>query len=199
MQSTFIPHPGPKESTAKTMGIPSEAILYTWFHDDEGTHCPKFILFKDANQKSIVLTIRGTFSIKDAVTDAICEETPFAGGFAHKGILEGGQRIISLIKETLLKALADNPGYKVTLTGHSLGAGTAKLIHLDLHLGDNKAWLPKGTKVDCLALAPPPVFRSKTGLPKEIKDAIRIFVHNNDIGTRKTLIKSLPYFYTKKF
>ena len=46
---------------------------------------------------------------------------------------------------------------RVVVTGHSLGAGAAELITMRL-LGDSSL-LPTSTRVECVALAPPPVFR----------------------------------------
>jgi len=175
------------ESAAKTLGVPSDAVLFTWFQDSEGTHCPKFALIKDIEDEAIVLVIRGTFSFKDVIADAICEESPFLDGFAHRGFLEGGMKIISLVKETLQLSLEENPGYKFTITGHSMGAGTAELLYLEFMLGDAKYLLPAGTKVECLALAPPPIYRSSTELSDEIKKNLKIIIFNNDIVPRLSL------------
>jgi hypothetical protein len=37
------------------------------------------------------LTIRGTFSMADAISDIVCDEDPFLDGFAHRGILNGAR------------------------------------------------------------------------------------------------------------
>ena len=50
--------------------------------------------------------------------------------------------------------LLRHPGYKLVVTGHSLGAGTAILVALELLLGDNK--LDSKVDIQCIALAPPP-------------------------------------------
>ena len=41
--------------------------------------------------------------------------THVSDGFAHRGFLEGGMKIISLVKETLQLSLEENPGYKVCI------------------------------------------------------------------------------------
>ena len=40
---------------------------------------------------AVVLTIRGTFSLADAIADIVCDEDPFLDGFAHRGILNGAK------------------------------------------------------------------------------------------------------------
>ncbi|XP_023331719.1 uncharacterized protein LOC111703874 [Eurytemora carolleeae] len=177
-----------KHGIAKTMLIEEEDILYTWFKDEsQEAHCPKFILFKDDELESIILSIRGTFSIKDVVTDVVCVDQPFLDGHAHKGLVKGALQIITLVQESLKSAVQNHPGFKVVLTGHSLGAGTAELIYLELTLGASSNILPPGTKVECLALAPPPVYRSSTELPDKVQDSIKIIIFNNDLVPRLSL------------
>jgi len=81
------------------------------------------------------------------------------------------------------------PGYALTLTGHSLGAGTAELLTMDFLEGEASKLLPAGTKVHCVALAPPPVFRpgGGQGLSTRVVDAIEIYINNCDIVPRLSL------------
>ena len=167
---------GSREKIAKNLGVSTDAILMVHFtDDDDGGHCPKFILFFDHVVKSIVLSIRGTFSLKDAVLDAVAEEVEFLEGRAHKGIVSGAEIILDKVLPTLTEAARQQPDYRclqmyifpsrskyllfarVVVTGHSLGAGAAELVTMRL-LGDSSL-LPPSTRVECVALAPPPVFR----------------------------------------
>ena len=52
-------------------------------------------------------------------------------------------------------------GLKLVLTGHSLGAGTAVLMALKILTRRHKTPVPEWTRVRCVALAPPPVYRSE--------------------------------------
>ena len=82
-------------------------MILTWFEDKEGDdHCPKFMIFTDHSTKSIVLAVRGTYSLADVIVDIICDEEKFLDGFAHRGILKGANRIMKESGETLKKALA---------------------------------------------------------------------------------------------
>ena len=59
-----------------------------------------------------------------------------------------------MTKPILFKLLEEHPTYKLVVTGHSLGAGTAVLATLEILLGSDKFVSPQ--RVKCIALAPPP-------------------------------------------
>jgi len=141
------------------MNIDKDDVLVSWFNDDDNGHCPKFILFFDHDSKSLVLSVRGTQSLKDALMDLTCVERRFLDGFAHKGILDGARKILEETKDLIKTALNDNEGYQLVVCGHSLGAGTAELITMELLLGPTSAVIPPLSTVKCVALAPPPVYR----------------------------------------
>ena len=94
--------------------------------------------------------------------DIICDQVPYLDGFAHRGILSGANRIMTEGKETLKKAFEEHPDYRLVITGHSLGAGTAILISLGFLNNIYANDFPNVKEVKCIALAPPPVYR--TGL-----------------------------------
>ena len=182
-----------KESIAEDLGVSVEDILIFYINDDtEVGMCPKFILFLDHEAQSIVLSIRGTFSPKDAVKDIDADEVEFLDGYAHRGILEGAKKILSEVLDQnfnvldkIIESIQEYPSYSLTITGHSLGAGTAELITILLLTPEDL--IPDTTKVQCIALAPPPVFRSPNGLPTKISSAIKIYVNNCDCVPRLSL------------
>ena len=84
-----------------------DKVIYTWFEDKEGDdHCPKFMIFNDETSKSIVLAVRGTYSLADVIVDIICDEEKFLDGYAHRGILKGANRIMKESGDILKEALA---------------------------------------------------------------------------------------------
>lgn len=175
---------------AKVIKGDDQDVLLTWFRDEnEGPHCPKFILFLDHDTKALVLVIRGTFSFKDIILDIVCSESPFLNGFAHEGILDGAMKILEIASDEIEAALNENEGYKLVVCGHSLGGGTAELITLELLLGPSSELIPPGTRVSCVALAPPPVYRihGNAKLPSSVVNAIEIYINNNDIVPRLSL------------
>ena len=53
---------------AQKMGLTDqEQVLFTWFDDTVGDTSPNFVIFTDEKSKSIVFTIRGTYSPADFV------------------------------------------------------------------------------------------------------------------------------------
>jgi len=180
----------PKDAAVK-MGLSEEKdeVILTWFEDKEGDdHCPKFMVFTDHSTKSIVLAVRGTYSLADVIVDIICDEEKFLDGFAHRGILKGANRIMKESGETLKKALAAHPDHRLVITGHSLGAGTAILITMAILSGNFKQIVdPNLTSIKCIALAPPPVYRSTDLQASQLNQNINIFVNGNDCVPRLSL------------
>ena len=127
---------------AKILDISSDDILMTWFNDDDTLHCPKFVVFLDHNSSSVVLNIRGTFSVRDLVLDLMFDTADYLGGQAHRGILEGARTILDKSAAVLREALLGHPGYGLVVCGHSLGGATAELIAMELLYADRHRILP---------------------------------------------------------
>ena len=45
--------------------------------DFTSTEHPRFVIQTDHSNKNVVLCIRGTYSIGDAILDIVCDEVPF--------------------------------------------------------------------------------------------------------------------------
>ena len=74
--------------------------------------------------------------------------------------------------------------------GHSLGAGVAVLIALQLLEDKSRHNIPEDTSIECFAFAPPPVFRLDEGsISDEIKHRITIIINNQDCIPRTSLGK----------
>jgi hypothetical protein len=169
-----------KALQASAFGLESEEdLLYTWFSDDfDSDHCPKFAVLLDHNTRSVVLALRGTLSLHDVIIDIVCDDAEFLDGHAHRGILRGALKVISESGPVLKEALESNPGYRLMITGHSLGAGTAELVAMEFLMGKNKrGHLPPRTKIGCVALAPPPIYRSEKEVPLHVREDINIYIN----------------------
>ena len=79
-------------------------------------------------------------------------------------MMEGALEILDYIKETLKSALENNPGYKLFITGHSLGGGVGTLLAMAIRAGLIKDYVPADVGMMCKLLAPPPVFFSQVSL-----------------------------------
>eukprot|EP00978_Attheya_sp_CCMP212_P023827 scaffold73827_cov52-Attheya_sp.AAC.1 len=128
-------------------------LLYAHLEQDAGSHAtdrPASALFVHSRQKIACLTIRGTATIHDVVTDIrampvpfpevdpdassestdTCEDdwTPiFRGhGLALCGMAKASANLFRENIDTLL--LLAQKGYRIRITGHSLGGGVAALL-----------------------------------------------------------------------
>lgn len=135
----------------------------------------------DRVMKTVVLAIRGTYSVSDLFIDVKGYTHSFCGGSAHKGIAD---RIHHLwenkeTQDTITKALKENPEYDLILTGHSLGAGAACLLTIKLH---HDRVFPE-TNIRCFAFAPPPVYLQSLEKNSNVDKAINniaAFIHEKD-------------------
>jgi sn1-specific diacylglycerol lipase len=90
----------------------------------------------DHKTKSIVVSIRGSWSISDIFTDLAAQPEEFTAPgfpadstFAHYGVTKCCNQIIkALTEDDLLDKVLAQYGYDLVLTGHSLGAGLAALV-----------------------------------------------------------------------
>ena len=150
---------------------------------------PNHYLVVDHAYQSVVLSICGTSNFVDLVTDMVAEAGPFLDGrcMAHSGIATSAQNVLEKIGPELKALLLEHPTYKLVLTGHSLGGGTAVLATcLLLHerrTGTGPGILPEGRVVECFAYAPPPVLSvtslSEVGLDED-SGCIKVFINNKD-------------------
>jgi hypothetical protein len=81
----------------------------------------------------VVIVVRGTKTLADVLTDLLCESCEYRGGKAHAYIVAGG-RYLAQKQAPMLRQLAEISGMdlRVTLVGHSLGAGAATIAGIEL-------------------------------------------------------------------
>ncbi|KAF4589677.1 feruloyl esterase a [Ophiocordyceps camponoti-floridani] len=99
------------------------------------------IIFKDANNKEMVVAFRGTTNFRDIATDAnfLVQsdfESPGISGCegckVHAGFLESWNTVAKDVISNLQGQLAENPDMKVVVTGHSLGGAQASLAAMSI-------------------------------------------------------------------
>ncbi|XP_018331978.1 sn1-specific diacylglycerol lipase alpha isoform X2 [Agrilus planipennis] len=126
-------------SLKKLSKIGDIEIIYATYHVDVG-ETPFFVAL-DYDRKKVVISIRGTLSMKDILTDLNAEaETipltpPQEDWLGHKGMVQAAQYILEKLRsERLLERAFDfkpergTRDFKVVVVGHSLGAGTASIL-----------------------------------------------------------------------
>ncbi|KAI9492223.1 Alpha/Beta hydrolase protein [Zychaea mexicana] len=91
---------------------------------------PSYFVAIDRSRKAIVLSIRGTWSLYDAITDLVCEYKPFKGGLVHAGMLASAQWFYTNIIPQIFRYIHhhSNELSSFIITGHSLGGGAASLL-----------------------------------------------------------------------
>lgn len=146
---------------------------------------PHFIAV-DHRHKAVVLALRGTLSISGALIDIQAMDSPYCTGRAHKGMAEmadavwkeSGAFLTDLLKE---EAHTD---YDLIITGHSLGAGTACLLHIKVHV-EGLVVSDTNRRVLCFGFAPPPTFSwdiadsNSEAIERAIQHSV-CYIHDSD-------------------
>jgi len=121
----------------KTAKVPLEVISYQL--ESEPGQPSHFVAVKEgqswwSRSLEVVIVVRGTKTFSDAITDALMDAADYRGGKAHAGILDSGmwlaEKHADLFQE-LLK-ISNKSKIKLTLIGHSLGAGAAAIAGMEL-------------------------------------------------------------------
>lgn len=149
---------------------------------------PPFFVAIDYGKRSIVISIRGTLSLEDILTDLNASEEilplnpPREDWFTHKGILEAAINIKQQLEDRGLIEQALNHSfekgsnsYDLVILGHSLGGGTAAILALLL-----KESYPS---VKCYAFAPPGGLMSQPVMEYS-KSFVTSLVLGKDVVTR---------------
>ncbi|KAI7796875.1 diacylglycerol lipase-beta [Triplophysa rosa] len=146
-------------SILQSTGLQYRDFIHISFHN-QIYEIPFFVAL-DHKRESVLVAVRGTLSLKDVLTDlsAECENFTVEGVsgtcYAHKGISQAANYIYKkLVNDGILsQAFNIAPEYKLVITGHSLGAGTASLL----------AVLLRSTHptLECYAFSPPGGLLSK--------------------------------------
>uniref|UniRef100_A0A3P9KLF9 Diacylglycerol lipase-beta n=1 Tax=Oryzias latipes TaxID=8090 RepID=A0A3P9KLF9_ORYLA len=146
-------------SILESTGLQYRDFIHVSFHN-QIYEIPFFVAL-DHKREAVVVAVRGTLSLKDVLTDlsAECEQLPVEGVsgacYAHKGMCQAAGYIYrTLVNDGILnQAFSIAPEYKLVITGHSLGAGTASVLAILL-----RSSFPT---LQCYAFSPPGGLLSK--------------------------------------
>jgi len=147
-------HFGNDRALMRRTGIEQHDILMTNWHSRANR--PAFFLVRDRKRNTIVLSIRGTLSPRDVLTDlcASCEnflveDNPevlsteeeqivtddsesvlrdIEFSRAHSGMVEGARFVARVTAKLISDELQLDPNYSLVIVGHSLGGGVAAVL-----------------------------------------------------------------------
>lgn len=135
-------------------------------------------------QKEVVISIKGTSTLSDVLTDIVGKAIPHTmqGNKeirCHEGMYTAAQTLLDDILHLIQNFFVPH-GYKITICGHSLGAGVSCLLGMFI-----KEQLPK-LKLQVYALATPACCSYDASL--DCQSYITSVVNNNDCVPRLSLM-----------
>ncbi|CEP15391.1 hypothetical protein [Parasitella parasitica] len=166
---------------------PEDLLGYEYALRKGASFQPSYYVALDRPRRAIVLSIRGTWSLYDAITDLVCEYMPWKNGLVHSGMLASAQWFYTNIIPQIFRYIHHHRDKleSFIITGHSLGGGTASLLTMMVadHIDELRelAANPK-FEMHCYNYAPSAV--SSPDLGKKYQDFIHSFVCQDDIVGR---------------
>eukprot|EP01065_Artemidia_motanka_P032501 TRINITY_DN39502_c0_g1_i1.p1 TRINITY_DN39502_c0_g1~~TRINITY_DN39502_c0_g1_i1.p1 ORF type:complete len:567 (+),score=147.58 TRINITY_DN39502_c0_g1_i1:59-1759(+) len=161
-------------AAARCCGIPSTDVVHAVYKG--GVYQPGYVVYIDRARGVVVVAMRGSITMQDAVTDFVCEAADCPDmcddGYAHAGILHSARRMGPRILPIVRSLLAGQcTGYGLVICGHSLGAGVAALVC--------KMWK-----------------RKESGLSERVRDGLRCYSYGAPQAVSPALSKELSDYVT---
>eukprot|EP01083_Nonionella_stella_P069654 185807_1 len=161
-------------------------------------HKVNFYVNFDRNRNALVITLRGTMSIQDSITDIECHPMHFAQideeCYVHRGMGECAKYVFDTITQShaILNFLDINCNCDIVLCGHSLGAGVCVILSLMFKYGVQNdtnhlsVFVNARRKLKAFAVAPPSVIEREFALriQDEVSQFLTCIVHGYDIIPR---------------
>jgi len=151
---------------------------------------PNFFVAIDRGLSALILSIRGTMSLSDSITDFACEYIKYRGGLVHSGFFEAARWFMENICHQLLIFAKEYDLENIYIVGHSLGGSTSALTTMlltdELKKDEGRNW-PKTSKgtplnIHCYAYGMAPLITRE--LCEDYLDTIDCFIYGEDIVPR---------------
>jgi len=181
----------PGDMALASAGIEGKVEVLAYELNGGSMYAPGYLVAVDHETCQVIVALRGTSSVKDAITDLICQPAPVQigghSGFAHDGMLRAATRLseplAALASRGLEKLKCDSP--RVLITGHSMGAGVASLVAAVWRDANR---FPSAN-VRCIAFAAPQVLDAELALAQG--NHIISLVNADDLVPRFSLATSM--------
>ncbi len=158
----------------------------------EGSHAGHDVADTDvADKTDVVVSIRGTVGAADLITDLLSQPVDDGSGtMYHVGMLSSARAIVTDMKaKGVWDDLVSKRKGKVVLTGHSLGAGLAYLVAVELvRSGADRS------RVACVAFNPPGGLSSESSSRLESHHSVIVnkdAISRMSITTMKRLVDDM--------
>lgn len=158
-----------------------DMLAYEWRKTE--VFRPSYFIARDRATNSIVLSIRGTMSAFDTMTDLACEYEQWRGGLVHSGWKASAQWFLREVGPSLIAYANVHSTSALYIVGHSLGSGTAAILtimlldYLDEFRKDNSEF-----EIKCFGYAP--TCAMDLHLSEKYKNHIQSFVFADDIVSK---------------
>eukprot|EP00928_Gymnodinium_smaydae_P028050 TRINITY_DN21500_c0_g2_i1.p1 TRINITY_DN21500_c0_g2~~TRINITY_DN21500_c0_g2_i1.p1 ORF type:complete len:637 (-),score=81.72 TRINITY_DN21500_c0_g2_i1:123-2033(-) len=144
---------------------------------------PSWWLCLDHASRAVVIAIRGTFSTHDCLSDVFARQVQYRQHVVHQGVLASAvyirDKVLPML-ERVAELRAD--GYRLVLSGHSLGGAVAALLAWMLRGEDRGGNAGQTYEAFCFAYGAPMVM--DRALADKLKRFVVCVVHNKDVAPR---------------
>ncbi|CAM0136598.1 unnamed protein product [Umbelopsis sp. WA50703] len=158
-----------------------DMLAYEWRKSE--VFRPSYFIARDRATNSIILSIRGTMSTFDTMTDLACEYEQWKGGLVHAGWKASAQWFLQEVGPTLIAYANVHSTSALYVVGHSLGSGTAAILTIMLiDYLDEFRKEQADFQIKCFGYAP--TCAMSLDLSERYKDSIQSFVFADDIVSK---------------
>ncbi|CAG8460609.1 16408_t:CDS:10 [Dentiscutata heterogama] len=157
--------------------------IICWEYGQKAVSVPNYMVVRDPETNSIIISIRGTMNITDLITDALAHYEPWNGGFVHRGAFRSAQHLIKHSLKEIRDAIVKYNINSIKIMGHSLGASISSITTLLLR-EHCKDMLDRGVDIHAWNFATFPCCSLDVASKTDTLKCIHNFVNENDIIPR---------------
>ncbi|RIB15620.1 hypothetical protein C2G38_2191948 [Gigaspora rosea] len=157
--------------------------IICWEYGHNAVSVPSYMVIRDPETNSIIISIRGTMSITDLITDALAHYESWNDGFVHRGALRSAQYLINHSLKEIRDAVIKYNVNSIKVMGHSLGASISSLTTLLLR-EHCKDMLDRGINIHAWNFATFPCCSLDIASKADTMNCINNFVNENDVIPR---------------